>query len=414
VHPQGSRVRDSDSGLNLRPNVGEASEFFDVPEWVPPVGPEVPRRGPPNAPGVAGAGPEALVTSRNNSNPDPWRGPWRPTPGYVAACCRGTLALHYGEGRVVFGALACRSWSCPHCRPRLAAQVLDRLRRGLEARAGSRLTFATLTLDPQRFGAYVVGRNRQPDGRWTNLVSMPSPEQFGAAVAAMSKEWNRLVARLSSKARRADAEKVGYFRVVELHRNGWPHYHAVLEHPEWGPEELRTQLEGWGLGRVDLREVSVDDAVGELAPYLVSAEKKSGGSKAYQFAALALPKGARLYSASQGFLGAVPEPEERPDYALPLRGHFAEYHRALQDMGADARLLLHPATPDGSYLPPSRTVATGDAAVVYFAALVEAKALHLSGAMAEQATRQALAGSPGLPQEAGASSRGLGDADVVT
>lgn len=389
--PQGSRVRESACGLNL----SQGDDFFDVPGWAGGTA-----KGPPNAPGVAEAGPQALVTSRNNSHPSP--GPWRPTPGYVAACSTGTLALHYADGRVVFGALPCRSWSCRYCRKRLAAQVLDCLRSGMESRSGFVRTFVTLTVAPRKFGGVVVGKKRQADGRWTNLYAAPTPQQFYAAAVAMSREWNALTRRLSSKARRAEAPTVGYFRVVELHRNGWPHYHVVIEHPEWGMVDLAPQLGGWSLGRTESVEVSVDDAVGELAPYLVCAERKSGGSKAYQFAAGALPKGFRLYSASQGFLGAVSVAEEKPDYGLTLRGHFTEYHQALKDMGADARLLLHPAEVSGELRAPSRTLARGDAAVVYFASLVEAKALHLSGATAVRKTRQALTGSPGLPSEAGA------------
>ena len=395
--PQGSRVRDSDRGLSLR----RGADFFDVPAWAG--GPEEGRH---NAAGVAEGGPEALVTSRNNSHPSP--GPWRPTPSYVAACSTGTLALHYADGRVVFGALPCRSWSCPYCRKRLAAQVLDRLRAGMESRSGHVRTFVTLTVAPKKFGGVVIGKKQQEDGRWTNLYSPPTPQQFYAAAVAMSREWDRLNKRLRSKARRAEADVVGYFRVVELHRNAWPHYHVVLEHPEWGPDDLAAQLEGWGLGRVDVRAVSLGDAVGELAPYLVCAERKSGGSKAYQFAAGALPKGFRLYSASQGFLGAVPAAEERPDYAVAVRGYFAEYHLALRDMGADVRFILHPAQDSGDLRPPSRSVARGDAAVVYFASLVQAKVLHLSGVMAEIATRQALTGSPDLPPEVRASPRGTG------
>lgn len=397
--PQGSRFWDSDGILNPR----QPADFFDVPTWTPREGAAGPEEGRHNASGVADGGPEALVTSRNNSNP--WEGPWRLTPPYVARCSTGTLALHYADGRVVFGALACRSWSCPYCRPRLGARILDRLRRGMESRPDYRRTFITPTVDPKKFGAFVVGASKQADGRWTNLVSMPNPEQFRGAVVAMSQEWNRLVARLSAKARRAETASVGFFRVVELHRNGWPHYHAVVEHPEWGPDELRPQLERWRLGRVDVRGVSVDDAVGELAPYLVSAEKKSGGSKAYQFAAAALPKGFRLYSASQGFLGAVSEPHEKPDYALALSGHFTSYHQTLREMGADVRLILHPAGPDGSAPPPSRTVARGDAAVVHFASLVDAKALHLTDADAVRATRQALTGSPDVLLDVRASIR---------
>lgn len=384
--PHGSRFWDSEDGLRFRQAGG-------------------PAEGPPNGSAVAGAGPEALVTSRNNSHPpseDVWRGPWRPVPGYVAACSQGTLALYFGDGRVVFGALACRSWSCSYCRPRLAARLLDRLRSGMTSRPSMRRTLATPTLDPHRFGAVVVGSHQQLDGRWTNMVSMPTPTQFWAAASSMSREWNAVTRRLSSKARRAEASAIGYFRVIELHRSAWPHYHVVIEHPEWGPEELRPQLEAWPLGRVDLRSVDLDGAVGELAPYLTSSERKAGGSKAYQFAAGALPKGFRLYSASRGFLGALSEPEEKPDHALALRGHFSTYHQAVREMGADARLCLH-APSDGEHVPPSRTVATGDAAVVYFASLVDAQALHLGHAVAALAADEALTGRPDLPPEVRAS-----------
>lgn len=368
VLAHGSRFWDSDGSLSLRLEASTPAEGRPAPS------------------GDAGAGGGALVTSRNNSHP--WTGPWRPTPGYVAACSSGTLALHYADGRVVFGALACRSWNCSYCRPRLAARTLDRLRRGMESRPAAVRSFITPTLDPKAFGAVVVGKTQQPDGRWTNLVSEPSPDQFHAAAVAMSRHWDRLNKRLQSKARRAGAARVGYFRVVELHRNAWPHYHVVLEHPEWGVGELRHQLDGWRLGRIDARPVSLQDAVGEVAPYLVSPERKAGGSKAYQFAARALPKGFRLYSASRGFLGEVPREDEGPDYGVALRGHFTEYHRTLRELGADVRLVLH--APSEEHVPPARTVARGDAALVYFASLVEARGLHMGHGYAALAAREAL------------------------
>ena len=163
----------------------------------------------------------------------------------------------------------------------------------------------------------------------------------------------------------------------ELHRNGWPHLHALIEHASWGADDLAGALGGWSLGRWDARDVSLDDAIGEVAPYLVSGERKSGGSKAYQFAGVALPPGFRLHSSSRNFLGGVLESEdEKPDYGVTLRGHFASYHQALKEMGADARLCLYPPS-EGEYVPPARTVAYGDVALVYFAELVSAKALHV-------------------------------------
>lgn len=351
----------------------------------------------------------SLVTSRNNSHPgpelaerfDPWAGPWRPVAAYVGACSTGTLALLYEGGRVVVGALPCGSWACAKCRPRKAAQYLDRLRRGMESRPDLRRTFVTLTLDPFRFGAVRVGTVEQADGRETAMVSMPTPEQFAAAARAMSREWDRLNKRLGQKARREETDRAGYFRVVELHRNGWPHYHVVLEHPVWGVDEIRRQLAGWGLGRWDARDITLDAAVGEVAPYLTSAENKGNGSKAYQFAAGALPHGFRLVSTSRDFL-APAEVEEQPIHGVVLRGHFSEYHRTLQELGAESRLCLNaPARPGQEHRPPSRSVATGDAALVYYASLVDAKVLHL-GAVHERIAAQEILGTPFIPR------RGIG------
>lgn len=287
----------------------------------------------------------------------------------------GTLALYYGD-RVVFGALKCGSWACPHCRKRLAAQKLDQMRRGMESRPTWGRWLVTLTLDPFQFGAVRLGTKVQDDGRRTALVSKPSPEQFGVAITSMSKEWNRLTARMSKRSRTHEEAKAEFLRVVELHRSAWPHYHVVIEHPTWSTEDVEQLVSGWQWGRVDVRAVSIDDAVGEVAPYLVSSEKKGKGSKAYQFAGYALPAGFRLLQPSRGFLAAASRTvEEAPEHSITLRGHFSSFHEAVKEMGADARLILYPPT-EGEYTPPARTVAHGGAAVAYYAALVEAKALH--------------------------------------
>jgi len=185
----------------------------------------------------------------------------------------------------------------------------------------------------------------------------------------MSREWSRLRSRLA---------KVGkgweHFRVVELHRNGWPHYHVVLEHPTLGAGSVAGPVAGWSLGISDVRSVELDDAVGEIAPYLTSAEGKGGGSKAYQFAAYALPDGFRLVSASRAFLGE-PEPDDAPapDYALAVRGHFTGHADAVRAWGGTTVMQLPP--PDAGRLP-AASIATGDAAVVYFAELVHQAGQH--------------------------------------
>ncbi|MEI2423265.1 hypothetical protein V6O07_23545, partial [Arthrospira platensis SPKY2] len=291
----------------------------------------------------AGASTEApgpLVTSRNNSHAGSAATPFDVPRPSVAACCRATLATFRADG-VRFSALTCKSWSCPICRPAKAARVLDQLRAGLEGRERAGLHLATMTLDPAAFGAHVVGTAFwDADGlpvddpslavRATNLWSPPTRAQFDKASAAMSAEWDLTMRALNARAKRAGLAPWRYFRVVELHRNVWPHYHVVIEHPQLADA---PDLDLWGLGLVDVRPVSIDDAVGEVAPYLVASETKGkGGHKAYQFAAPSLPRGFRLFTASRGFLAPPIEPTlPPPDHALVARGHFTSWHESARD-----------------------------------------------------------------------------------
>jgi hypothetical protein len=250
--------------------------------------------------------------------------------------------------------------------------------------------FITLTINPADYGAVPIGvrfwdaQDQEVEDpsqavRASTMWSHPNRAQFNAAIADMSAKWADLTNVLNERTRRAALARWEYFRVTELHRNVWPHYHAVLEH---GTLTEEPDLGKWNLGRVDIRPISVDDAVGELAPYLVCSESKGkGGHKAYQFAAPSLPRGFRLYSPSRGFLKRPQRDEElhpRPDHALVVRGHFTGHHESIRHWGGDSRLLLPtPAAADRPHRPPSSCLATGDAAILYFVELVEAAALHV-------------------------------------
>ncbi len=297
--------------------------------------------------------------------------------------------MMFEPGSYAFTALMCGSWSCPTCRKQNAARQLDRLRGGMESRPNHHRTFVTLTLDPKEFGARVVGwRYEDANGdkttsskaqRKIRIISEPTKKQFQAACEAMSREWDKLNKRLGAKCADLGLPRFDYFRVVELHRNLWPHYHVLLEHPELVLEDIKKQLDGWKLGIIDAREISLDDAVGELAPYLVSTERKGVGSKAYQFAATALPKNFRLYSASRGFL-ADPTEQGRPvEHSFAVAGHFHTHHQTAASWGADARILLHPPQPDDKpHKPPSSSLLTGDGATLYYTELLASQPVHLS------------------------------------
>lgn len=346
-----------------------------------------------------------LVTSRNNCHASPFRWP-RP---YVQRCGQGSLALYHTDGRVRFTALACGAWSCPTCRKRNAARLLDRVRAGMESRPGLNRWLVTLTCDPLARGAVPLGSRRQADGRVTNIVSEPDEEQFREAAVAFQKNWERLRKAMGVYCSRRGWTRPGYLRVIELHRNGWPHWHIVFEHDQLTTSEVEGFLERmWSLGRTDVRAVDIDGAVGEIVPYLVAAERKSGGDKAYQFAALALPKHFRLWSASQGFL-AESQVEELSDveHGVAVSGSVTSWYEAL-DQVAEARIwLMHPPQTDGSYRPPDAFIARGGSVVAFYAELVRATALHeqlhLHGFLAEYGARQG--DSRSCPGETGSGAR---------
>ncbi len=338
--------------------------------------------------------PEAFLPLGTTPTPPPeWQSectPLRTPRPYVQACGKASLALSFAD-RVTVGPLLCGSWNCPSCRKIESARLLDRLRRGMESRPELHRILLTLTIDPSKFDAVPVGvahwdakNNRTTKSRaqrTTTLWSGPNPAAFEEAAAAMSDEWNKLNDRLGRKAARAKAERHGYFRVVELHRNGWPHYHVVIEHPTWTAADIEPQVRGWGLGTiVHAADMSLGDAIGEVAPYLVSSEK-GNGSKAYQFAASALPEGFRLHSSSRGFLAPAREPEEASQHSIVLTGYPVEHAKPLREYGAKTVLVLPDARPAAPNPPPiSQTpppppryrprslVAFGDGAKLYYAA----------------------------------------------
>jgi hypothetical protein len=297
----------------------------------------------------------SLLPLRNNSKLAPnevERPAFRLPKAYVNACCKGTLALARRSGSIELMALRCNSWSCPHCRKEKSAALLHRIREGMTSRPGQQLGFVTLTVDPNKFGGVREGetyyRDREPwkpasvsqqqidrmleTGELTkaNLYKAPSEEKYREVCEAMSRELDRLRSRLSDYCKKRDLTKFNYFRVIELHRNGWPHYHLILEHPSLTVDDVAKQLQGWKLGRINFKQVkanhakgqtAIDVAVGEIAPYLVNSETSA---KAYQFAATALPENFRLWSCSQGFLS----PEDSPSdvvQVVALKGHFTGY-----------------------------------------------------------------------------------------
>jgi len=240
------------------------------------------------------------------------------------------------DGSFVVSALRCGSWSCSHCRKINAARLLERVHDGMATRQNWQTFLVTFTVNPADWGGVPRSYNAYQNGRIMPLESdgsrldmwdldimpdaafremgvrmsphyqSPTLEQYQDVAYFMSREFGRLRRRLSMRAKRAGAESPHYLRVAELHRSGWLHYHVVFQlPPNLSARHLHEVVSGWGFGRTDVREVSSSDAVSHVVPYLTSEETHR--NKGYQFAGDALPKNFRLWTSSQGFLGASPD-----------------------------------------------------------------------------------------------------------
>lgn len=129
---------------------------------------------------------------------------------------------------VVIARWRCGSWLCKQgCGDKVGARWLARAFAGVEALGETRMKFLTLTFDQR---ALVT-----KEAAW---------ERLGPA-------WHRLHVAL-----KRDYGHFDYFRVVELHKSGWPHVHVLLGIDDYIPHEhLRLRAVAAGFGRVvDIRQ----------------------------------------------------------------------------------------------------------------------------------------------------------------
>jgi len=224
----------------------------------------------------------------------------------------------------------------------------------------------------------------------------PTLDQYRDLSSDMSKKFGDMRRRLTMRAKRSGNENPQYLRIAELHRNGWIHYHAVFQLPPgFPPHNLKEIVQDWELGRSDCRQVSAEDAVSHVVPYLTSEETHR--NKGYQFAADALPKHFRLWTSSRQFLGESPDIVEAArkviqEYNLPeslandyiasmtpiqvVRDgrhvtHLLDNFRAVFDKSASVRWALHNDSQN-----PSRYVLNHESAPEWFATLPYFENMH--------------------------------------
>lgn len=172
--------------------------------------------------------------------------------------------------RVSVARTGCGSWACPCCAARLGRVLADRLRRRL---SGLRVLMLTFTVDRERF------------------------HDAGEAYAFVKR--NRSVARAVS----AFGEKYGFstrgewFSKMELHRDGYCHFHVLLVVPRAAVFPRRGSADDcWSLGFSHVVEC-------ERPEYVAKYASKSGATRESVEASGLPAHGVRWTTAARGFWG---------------------------------------------------------------------------------------------------------------
>lgn len=196
-----------------------------------------------------------------------------------------------GYYKQIQAGIRCNTWGCPECRPRKARLLVDRAQNGNIGNyqsAGFRSRYDCKLLTLTCPGADYRQKTDNP-----HTVNYTGGNEPDIAYRKMLKDFNKLMTAVR-KSRKGDLH---YIRVVERHRDGYPHLHVVLVGSAVRPKDILAQIQnlwmGYGQGRVWLtaskRLQSVRHAIFYALKYL-----SKGVGKYY--------KTSRPVSASKGAL----------------------------------------------------------------------------------------------------------------
>jgi hypothetical protein len=176
--------------------------------------------------------------------------------------------------RVIASPLSCNSWACPYCGPKLKKALFRRVLGGVMGneklpRFGRK--FLTLT-----YG-----------GHAKRLDSDPL-----SAYEEMSIAWHNTV-----KALRHKYGNFHYFKICELHKDGWPHFHVMLVGETIVPKQILEHIRHYwceqnGMGFIRINAIDFKDgkhATNYMLKYITKNIQKVG-------------KGKRIFTASVGAL----------------------------------------------------------------------------------------------------------------
>ncbi len=210
--------------------------------------------------------------------------------GYEGQVCYvGYIQGVYHVGDYRFRAInkniRCKKWSCPHCNPINKKNLKRRLYNGGITE--------------------FVRKNKLNDFPYVfKMMTLTCPgkefrEQYTPkqALNIMNKNYEKL--------RKAMRKKWGdfyYLRVVEPHRDGYPHFHTLIVGHAIAPKEVLEQIrrlwtDKYGMGNVDIQVLKrgLGAGINYITKYLTKDLKP-------------ITKGSRVFTASRGALQAKKKP----------------------------------------------------------------------------------------------------------
>lgn len=181
----------------------------------------------------------------------------------TVSCGTWSVTSTTPDGELIALPLRCRSWSCPHCAPRLKRKLKSRLS------LAPANTLITLTCRPR-------------------LYTYPE-EAFAAMSAAIPHLFKRL-------RRRLPGQQLEYALFWELTEAGWPHAHILFRGPFIPkPWLLAAWLDLTGAFIVDVRALhSTGEVVSYVAKYISKKLQVPFGCKRYRFSRHFLDEAAGL------------------------------------------------------------------------------------------------------------------------
>lgn len=139
-----------------------------------------------------------------------------------------------------------------------------------ECRQAERTWFVTLTVSPEQRARLAMVSHHYQRGRGVKWADLSGDGAFRALHRTLSGEVTRYMKRVRERAE----GPLRFCLVAEQHKDGYPHFHAVIHEPNGSLVRYREVVEPWHLGFAHAKLVPADEA-GAVGAYVAKYLTKS-------------------------------------------------------------------------------------------------------------------------------------------